>query len=115
MGKDEHTEQVGQGAVIRPRREDTGLPVELVPYIRRLANRAYVQALIDERGLSVEAIDAYADWLVNQYHWNAPRARELLRMGIVAFMDGWDQGHDEGYEGGVEEGEKVGRGAYRDR
>ena len=87
MKKDEHTERAGQGAVIRPRRADQGLAVDFVPHIRRQANRAYVQALIDDRGLSVEAIDAYADWLVNQYHWNAPRARELLRIGIVAYMD----------------------------
>ncbi len=92
-----------------------GLPVDFVPHIRRQANRAYVQALIDDRGLTVEAIDAYADWLVNRYYLDRPREREVLRAAIVAYMDGWDQGYDEGYPAGLGEGEEVGRGAYRDR
>ncbi len=107
--KDEHTERAESGAVIRPRREDSGLSVAAVPATRRLANRAYVQALIDARGLTVGGVDAYADWLVNQYHQERPRDREVLRVAIVAYMDGYDHGYDAGLEAGVEEGRSLAR------
>ncbi len=107
--KDEHTERAESGAVIRPRREDKGLSAAAVPDIRRLANRAYVQALIDARGLTLEGVDAYADWLVNQYHQERPRDHEVLRVAIVAYMDGYDHGYDKGLEAGIEEGRYLAR------
>ncbi len=83
-------------------------------YGERLSNRAYVQALIDHRGLTVEAIDRYADTLVSR-HWSAtPENRDILRAAIVAYMEGWDTGFIEGYEAGVEEGKEIASGEYRD-
>ena len=96
MNEDEDTEQAAPGPL---------------PQSARLSNRAYVQALIDDRGLTVDAIYAYADRLVNRYWWTDPHSRDLLRAAMVAYMDGWNQGYDEGYHAGDEEGEQVGRGA----
>ncbi len=43
------------------------------------ANRVYVQALIDRRGVTTPAIDAYADRLVNDYHIPTVENRTTLR------------------------------------
>ncbi len=100
-GQGKKAERADKKAVIRPYREESTLSVGYVPQIRRLANRVYVQAFIDERGYTVQAIDEYADWLVNQYALSGPREREVLRVAITAFIDGWLAGYDGGYDDGV--------------
>lgn len=59
--------------------------------------RVYLQALIDQAGWSVEAIDQFADQLAADswasYHVPLTRAADLLR----AFMAGWDAGYKDGF------------------
>ena len=104
MTNNADAEQAKQGPVIRAGRGGDGLPVAEVPSIRQLRNRISVQALIDNRELAPAAADDYADGLVNRYHWNHPHAREVLRVAIVAYLDGYDRGHSEGHSGGYKEG-----------
>lgn len=66
--------------------------------------RVYLQALIDQAGWSVEAIDQFADELAADswagYHVPRRDAAALLR----AFMAGWDAGYTDGMDAGYQSG-----------
>ncbi len=66
--------------------------------------RAYLQAIIDQRGYTVAAIDAYADRLANQWYYPSQRSRLAARTAMEAFIDGYEAGHNAGFVDGIEEG-----------
>lgn len=72
--------------------------------------RVYLQAVIDQAGWSVEAIDQFADQLAADswasYHVPRRDAADLLR----AFMAGWDKGYKDGMTAGYQDGMDDGGG-----
>ena len=71
------------------------------------AVRAYLQAPIDQAGLSVAAIDACRDDLANRFHdVDTDRERVLLLAAMQAYVDGWLAGYDDAFTHGIQEGRR---------
>lgn len=101
--------------VMRPDREEP-YGADVVQLVSTMPNRLYAQAFIDERDWTVAAIDAFTVALVCQY-WQEHQ-REIVRVALGAFMDGYEVGHGEGYDAGIEEGseeERLKRKKKRDQ
>ena len=76
--------------------------------------RTFLQTIIDRHGLSVAAVDTYADELAGLFPAGDPRGRGVARLAMRAFIDGWHAGYEDGHGAGIKEGRDIERLGLKD-